>query len=223
LEGFSPIYFGLNTYRAYGTLQPSGILSFDKMLNDSTEVEKFLLFTRAGIDYIFFPGLGFIAVNHAFPRASIFYRGYVLQDQEQVLKIWADPNFPAQKILLFEANSREPGAGREAPASEPAKIIAYENDKVVIEADARQDAWLLLLDAYYPGWKVEADGRPGKVLRADGFFRAARIPAGKHKVVFKFQPDLFRESLGVAALNFSIWLGLLVFSFGKKRQGDKSK
>jgi uncharacterized membrane protein YfhO len=85
----------------------------------------------------------------------------------------------------------------------------------------KKNGWLLLLDADYPGWKAEVDGRQVEIFRADGFFRAVKLPAGKHTVTFSYFPDIFRKSLYVSGAGFLLWLVLLVISaFLAKKPGQ---
>jgi hypothetical protein len=213
LEGFSPIYLGLDTYRAYGTFHPRDILLFNDMLIRADQDQRLLLFARAGLEYIFLPGSGFMKVNSAFPRASIFYQAQAYGNREEVLKTWSDPGFSANNILLLETDGAQPAPQLESPASEPAQIISYENDRVVVDANARADGWLLLLDSFYPGWKVGLDQKPVEIFRADGFFRGVKIPAGRHRVVFEYRPEIFFRSLWVSGISLVIWASLLVFFY----------
>jgi hypothetical protein len=216
LEGFSPIYFGLNTYRAYGTFRPADIMTFGKIILDTPGEQKSRLFAKAGMEYFFWPGKVFGPIASPLPRASIFYQARFMEDREQCIKTWAAPAFPAKEILLIEGPGREVAPTQNPTVSEPAQIIKYENDEVAIEADARQDGWLLLLDSYYPGWKARIDGKPVEIFRADGFFRAVRFPVGKHRVVFSYKPDIYSRALYVAGISFVLWSGLLVVFFRRK-------
>ena len=39
-----------------------------------------------------------------------------------------------------------------------------------------------------PGWIAEIDGKRVPILRADVLFRGVEVPAGRHRVVFRFVP-----------------------------------
>ena len=54
-----------------------------------------------------------------------------------------------------------------------------------------RDGYLVLTDAYYPGWVATVDGQPANIERADILFRAVKIPAGQHRVEFRYQPQSF--------------------------------
>ena len=76
-----------------------------------------------------------------------------------------------------------------------ANITHYGLHRVEVEVDAKRAGVLRLADLYYPDWKVTVDGKPEKMLRADHVFRAVAVPAGRHKVEFKFASAPFKQGL----------------------------
>jgi hypothetical protein len=69
-----------------------------------------------------------------------------------------------------------------------AQIVSWRPDRVEVLVDSAQAGVLVLHDLYYPGWVVEVDGEPARLLRANVLFRAVEVPEGRHRVVFSFQP-----------------------------------
>jgi hypothetical protein len=70
----------------------------------------------------------------------------------------------------------------------PARIVAWRPDRVAIETESGTGGMLALHDTYYPGWVAEIDGVRAPILRADVLFRGVEVPAGRHRVVFRFAP-----------------------------------
>ena len=64
----------------------------------------------------------------------------------------------------------------------------YAAERVEIEVETDAPGYLVLTDAWYPGWEVSIDSEPGVIQRADLLFRAVAVDAGSHRVVFSFHP-----------------------------------
>jgi hypothetical protein len=77
------------------------------------------------------------------------------------------------------------------PRAEPegtARIAAYGNTEVVIEADSPAGGHVVLNDPYHPWWFATVDEAEAPVLRANVLFRAVPVPPGRHTVRFAFRP-----------------------------------
>jgi hypothetical protein len=59
---------------------------------------------------------------------------------------------------------------------------------VQLHTTSTLDTLLVLHDLYYPGWVVEIDGTAAPILRVGLLFRAVAVPAGSHRVTFRFKP-----------------------------------
>src|SRR4030067_2017820 len=76
--------------------------------------------------------------------------------------------------------------------------------------DAAVNGYLLVADVWYPRWVAWVDVQPTRILRANYLFRAVEVPAGKHNVVFTYQPITFYLGAFVSGL---AWLGVGVFIY----------
>jgi len=204
------MFFGLGNVRTVISFCPADIHKLELLAQKSSPCRLKLIMSRAGVGHLSFYDSGFEKLR-AFPRAMVFYQAESVDDQDQAIQTWADPAFPADRFLLLEGVTGMANPGQGLPA-DPARINEYKNEKVEVEADARQPGWLMLLDSYYPGWKAEVDGKRVEILRADGFFRAVKIPAGKHIVTFSYFPDIFRKSLYVSGAGLLLWVLLASIS-----------
>jgi hypothetical protein len=77
------------------------------------------------------------------------------------------------------------------PSSEDPGVVKIESSspsKVELVTTSTADSLLVLHDLYYPGWIAEVDGKPAAMLRAALLFRAVVVPAGSHRVAFRFEP-----------------------------------
>ena len=213
LESGWAIYFGLNNIKWTGTFYPVEVSKYKKLFAEANLPKKELILARSGVKYLYYRDRGFTRIPGAFPKAMIFYQARAISERDQIEKLWSDPDFPAGQVLLIEAEPGKTDPGSASPGAEQARIVEYQNEKVTVEAEAKEAGWLLLLDSYYPGWRAEVDGWPVEIYRADGFFRAVKIPGGKYRVAFSYFPAVFRNSAVVSGIGIFTWLGLMAFSF----------
>ncbi|PPQ40230.1 hypothetical protein [Rhodoblastus acidophilus] len=70
-----------------------------------------------------------------------------------------------------------------------ARIAAYENTLVEVEATAPASGGFLVLNDVWQNWQaVYVDGVEAELLKANLMFRAVRLAPGPHKVRFQFEP-----------------------------------
>jgi hypothetical protein len=86
-------------------------------------------------------------------------------------------------------------------------ILQYGINAVSVAVETDQPGYLVLSDAYYPGWRATVDGQPEPILRANYAFRAVYIPAGQHTVQFVFAPVIWKVGLGVSGITLLILIG----------------
>lgn len=120
------------------------------------------------------------------PRAYIAFDSVAVVDGAAALDAVSDPFFPFRQKVVIEGIELD--SERAEPRSIlPAQIIAYRASEVTIETNADEAGHLVLTDTYYPGWTAEIDGRPSEIRPANYLFRAVAIPAGPHRVTFRYE------------------------------------
>ncbi len=99
-----------------------------------------------------------------------------------------------------------PGADG-GPAALPDIQVVYAGpNRVRVQLNASTSGWLVLSDAWYPGWRAAVDGAPAPILRANYLFRALRLEAGPHQVTLEYRPWSFWVGLALSLL------GLLAYA-----------
>jgi uncharacterized membrane protein YfhO len=94
------------------------------------------------------------------------------------------------------------------------ELTTYDSQQVVVSVQAPTAGYLVLTDAWYPGWQVRVDGQEVPLLRADLIFRAVYLEAGQHTVEFTYAPASFRTGLLVSAV--ALVLVLFLWWWGSK-------
>ncbi len=109
--------------------------------------------------------------------------------------VWPDVDFRETVLLEQPTMCRHAGSNH----SGVARIVSYENTRVVVEAEAPPGGgWLVLNDVWHPWWFVYVDGVEAPLLRANVMFRAVDAPEGRHTIEFRFEPlrGAFKQWLG---------------------------
>jgi hypothetical protein len=85
------------------------------------------------------------------------------------------------------------------------QVVTYEEDRVIIEVHAESSGFVVLTDAWYPGWQCDvmaletSSVKPSlsiNPLQADLLFRAVPLPAGDWRITYTYTPRLIFYGLG---------------------------
>ncbi len=142
--------------------------------------------------------------SDALPRAYLAHQWEWQPDTAAALNAMRQPDFdPRQEAVLTgggEGGGSEPAAGAGS-----AVIVSYSPEEVVIQVDNRADGWLILSDAYYPGWRAEIDGERAEIVPANGMFRGTFVPAGSAQIRFFYAPLRFWLGVGLTIFSLLVW------------------
>ncbi|WP_088341248.1 YfhO family protein [Robiginitalea sediminis] len=115
-------------------------------------------------------------------------------------------DFPEMRGMTFPVDS-----------TASVRLESYAPNRLVYQAENPQEGVLVFSEMYYPhGWKAYVDGNPVSHFRVNYALRASRIPAGNHKVEFRFEPEVVLRGSGLAlagSIGLAVaFLAALVFS-----------
>jgi len=137
------------------------------------------------------------------PRAFVVHQARTIASEEEALNLMRSPAFDlAGEVLLVDEEAMETGP---AGAESSARIMSYEPEQVRIHASLDSPGYLMLTDAYYPGWEAEVDGAPAPIERADLYFRAVYLTPGTHEITFTYAPSSARVGLGLSLAALIVW------------------
>jgi len=127
-----------------------------------------------------------------------------------------------RKEALITAPVKLNGAGRRLKYQ--AKITSYKPQQVSIKIKTNKEALLVLADTYYPGWTVYVDGKEKEIIKANYMFRGVVIGPSAKRVVFSYEPSIYRVSFRFAGLSLLAMFALGLIStrqYFKNRQTVK--
>lgn len=158
----------------------------------------------------------------ALPRAFLLplSAARVVRGTDAQLQAVLGPNFDGHKELLLDARTSKPPFGlgfvqdswadRLRPPAVPipgnlqpgaARVVADTSNSVQVVFRAGAPSYLVLNDAYYPGWQAWLDGKAVPIRRADYLMRAIQVPAGTHRLVFTYAPVSYLAGLVISVLS----------------------
>ncbi len=131
------------------------------------------------------------------PRASLMQAMVLPSDEEVARTLATNPEVAWTHVLLTEQPVVTTDEG--SPGT-PANVDMLVNQPTDREWDiaAPLDAYLLIADAYYPGWNAYVDGAPAALRRADLALRAVDVPAGRHRVSVRYEPRSVQIGLAIS-------------------------
>jgi len=88
---------------------------------------------------------------------------------------------------------------------------------VTVDVETPGPALLRLADLWYPDWVATVDGRPVEILKADYLLRAVVVPAGRHRVEFRFVSRAMRQGLMLSGASLLVSLVLLAVGMLRRR------
>lgn len=140
--------------------------------------------------------LQLLLVEHAAARPRVYLARprCVRSAEEAYQQLAADEPLPPEEAVV-ECPFPLPAVPSEVTDIGHVAIVGYAPERVEVEAVATTDALLVLNDAFYGGWRVEVDDRPGTILLANYAVRGVPLARGAHRVVFSYHTP----GLGVGA------------------------
>ncbi|MBS1153080.1 MAG: hypothetical protein H6Q89_4778, partial [Myxococcaceae bacterium] len=138
----------------------------------------------------------------ALPRAFVVHRA-VRADDAQMRQALEDPAQPARHTAFLE--SGEPLDGADCTGSS-AQRATNGHQELTLIVNACAKGYLVVSDAYFPGWYASVNGVPAPIERADLALRAVRVPAGNSVVLMQYHPKSFAVGVGVAGPAFALIL-----------------
>ena len=101
-----------------------------------------------------------------------------------------------------------------APSGSEVAVVSYEPERIVVHTRSERPSFLLLKDAYYPGWQAAVNGEPVEVVAANVLFRGVPVPAGESEVIFSYRPATWRTGLRLSLAGGLLWLLLAALTYG---------
>jgi hypothetical protein len=138
------------------------------------------------------------------------------------LKTLASPSFnPQEIVLLAESDVLASPDSSVNPDAGTVEFVSYAPKEIVLKATASAPSVLLLNDKFDSNWEVAVSGKPVKLLRANYLMRGVHVPAGEHRVEFRFKPPV--QALYVSLSAILMAAGLVIWLLLRNRVADSGQ
>ncbi|HOY31322.1 MAG TPA: YfhO family protein [Bacteroidales bacterium] len=174
--------------------------------------------------FIYNPDAGPLRNPAALGNAWFVEQVRMVENPDEEIKA-LDNFIPSNTAIVDKRFEKEAGAfsgGKQAGAS--ILLTDYKPNHLTYEAkDLTNSQLAVFSEIYYDkGWKAYIDGTEAPYFRADYVLRAMVIPAGNHKIEFKFEPKSYvtgeKISLAGSVLLVLLVAGALFFEYRKKKK-----
>ncbi len=156
------------------------------------------------------------------PRAFCVGSVHAVANDDEAIAYMQRPEFdPASEVAISNQGSGIGDQVTDHPVTLlpcRAKRVTYEPERVTLETNVNQDSYLVLTDAYYPGWTATIDGQSVSIERADVLFRAIKVPAGAHQIEFRYEPASFTIGSVISIGAWLLLIGLALINGVRARQ-----
>jgi len=124
---------------------------------------------------------------------------------------------PSKQVILEEQDRSVAGALRlDTAAVSSIQLQQYEPNHLTYQSNSDKPGFAVFSEIYYRGnkdWKAYIDGKEANHVRANYILRGLAIPAGKHKVEFKFEPysvEIGKNVDGFASIGLLLFIALAI-------------
>lgn len=171
------------------------------LVDERTGAFQALVFSPGGaFERIYAGDVKIYAFRDALPRAYGVCAAVHAPDAAAAFARLSDPGFdPAQAVVLEGAGPE--GVSLGPPCSVEIRWERFAPEERILEARFPRAGWLVLMEAFAPGWRAFVDGRPVPVLPANGLFQAVAVPEGIHTVRWVYRPDSLGLGGGITLLS----------------------
>jgi hypothetical protein len=144
----------------------------------------------------------------------------MVKTPDEELKMVGEIN-PARTVVIDERyKDKLEGFVPKPDPSATIKLVDYKVNHLKYESNAASEQLAVFSEIYYKDWKVYVDGELKPYFPANWVLRAMRVPAGKHTIEFKFEPEKYftgeKISLASSLLLF-VFVGASLFMAWKRR------
>ena len=142
-------------------------------------------------------------LRHALGRAYAVGLVVAPGDDETLVQAMLSPEYRAERVAL----ASDAAVAGSYPGSDGCRIRWVEDqpDRMVLDVEAPASAFVVVADTHFPGWSASVGGVEVPIHRVNQLVRGVVVPAGRHRLVMRFVPEGWAETLPVTRAAMGAW------------------
>ncbi|MCD6459630.1 YfhO family protein, partial [bacterium] len=156
---------------------------------------------------------------NAFPRAFWVPEAKYIAKKDNLFSLLSSDKVDFTKTVLISENqppARLLISAENDNANGNIKIKQYSPNKIIIQSDYNQDGWLVLADAYYPGWSAYIGDVKTNIYPANHLLRTVFVPAGTKTITFRYFSNYMLVGIWISSFSWCA-AGLILLFCAKKK------
>lgn len=129
---------------------------------------------------------------------------------------------PKDTVIVDESFKNVVGTNPVPDSAATIKLENYDNDAIKYITNTSSPQFAVFSEIYYPaGWNAYIDGKQTPYAKVNYILRGMPVPAGKHEIVFKFEPASYytgQKLIYVGNVLFYIAIAGAAFALWKQRK-----
>ncbi|MBI3126056.1 MAG: YfhO family protein [Candidatus Tectomicrobia bacterium] len=152
--------------------------------------------------------------KQAVPRFLLVDRVRKAESPEAALSMIRAPGFdPLREVVVEE---ELPVRSMEGTGEPSIQVVLFHPNTVQLRVNTPSEKILVFSDSYHPGWRATIDSKEVKIHHANYVFKAVQVPAGTHKVEFRFSPPGFLAGMAISLFCTVFLVGAWVLAVLRK-------
>jgi hypothetical protein len=155
--------------------------------------------------------------RESFPRYRWVPCGLAVETGTEALEMIQHRQVNFQREVILELDDPISNLTCDSDIKVDISVKSEIANKSVLAVNSSNPGYLIMADAWYPGWQSFVDGIPTPVLKANYLFRAITLPAGEHIVTFAYQPKWFYTGALLSGVSLIALIALSLYWFRTKK------
>jgi Bacterial membrane protein YfhO len=211
-----------NLYFTRATYRVPGLLFMQRMATPLTEWDDVVdVYAALGVGWVFWDGAGdpisprlsFVGEEHGFRLYRVGAPQPKVYALDHVRRL-ASPRSPAEvAALVHSLPALGPfcyGCPARATASRVAEVTlkpSWRPGDITVDVDSPKGTLVVLGETRSRGWRATIDGRSTDILPVNEVFQGVAVPAGHHRIVWRFTSPGFFIGVGLAGVGLCALIG----------------